>query len=272
MIVNPNFPQQVFAGTDFGLYFTNNVNAASPNWQKFTAGLPSAMIWDLQIDRGATTLSVWTRGRGAYAWPLPSAPFNRLDQTITFGPLADRPYTAPDFTSRQRPRPACRSRSAPAPTAPCSVTRQHRPRHPLRASARSRRHQPGDTDYNAAPDVPQSFHITDSVAPVTTATLTPGIHNGWYASPTLTLTGDDGAGGSGDRPHRLLARRRGPRRPTRARSPGFSTGNHFVQYHAVDVAGNVEATKLIAFKVDADKPTVMTSAPKEGKSTRWARS
>src|SRR5205085_3717686 len=60
VIVNPNYPQQVFAGSDFGLYFTNNVNADSPKWQRFSAGLPSAMIWDLQIDRGATTLSVWT--------------------------------------------------------------------------------------------------------------------------------------------------------------------------------------------------------------------
>jgi hypothetical protein len=32
------------------------------------------MIWDMQIDRGATTLSLWTRGRGAFVWPLSSAP------------------------------------------------------------------------------------------------------------------------------------------------------------------------------------------------------
>ena len=32
------------------------------------------MIWDMQYDRGFTTLSVWTRGRGAYVWPLPSGP------------------------------------------------------------------------------------------------------------------------------------------------------------------------------------------------------
>ncbi len=31
------------------------------------------MVWDMQIDRGSTTLSVWTRSRGAYVWPLPSA-------------------------------------------------------------------------------------------------------------------------------------------------------------------------------------------------------
>ena len=31
------------------------------------------MIWDMAIDRGATTLSVFTRGRGAWAWPLPTS-------------------------------------------------------------------------------------------------------------------------------------------------------------------------------------------------------
>ena len=29
------------------------------------------MVWDMQIDRGSTTLSVWTRSRGAYVYPLP---------------------------------------------------------------------------------------------------------------------------------------------------------------------------------------------------------
>jgi hypothetical protein len=41
-------------------------------WNRFQKGLPNAMIWDMQIDRGATTLSVWTRSRGAFVWPLPS--------------------------------------------------------------------------------------------------------------------------------------------------------------------------------------------------------
>ena len=44
---------------------------ASPTWYRFNNGLPNAMIWDMQIDRGATTLSLWTRSRGAYVWPLP---------------------------------------------------------------------------------------------------------------------------------------------------------------------------------------------------------
>ncbi|HJT82006.1 MAG TPA: hypothetical protein VJ719_12480, partial [Chthoniobacterales bacterium] len=74
IIVNPNLPNQVFAGTDWGLYFTDDVSAASPIWYRFDNGLPHVMIWDMQIDRGSTTLSVWTRGRGAYVWPLPTSP------------------------------------------------------------------------------------------------------------------------------------------------------------------------------------------------------
>ncbi|MEY2546118.1 MAG: hypothetical protein QOG48_1235 [Verrucomicrobiota bacterium] len=83
IIANPKFPQQVFAGTDWGLYFTNDITAVSPLWYRFDSGLPHSMIWDMQIDRGATTLSVWTRSRGAYAWPLPSAPLPMLVSVVS---------------------------------------------------------------------------------------------------------------------------------------------------------------------------------------------
>jgi hypothetical protein len=76
VIVNPKWAQQVFAGTDWGVYYTDDITAASPAWSRFENGLPHAMVWDMQIDRGSTTLSVWTRSRGAYVWPLPSAPLN----------------------------------------------------------------------------------------------------------------------------------------------------------------------------------------------------
>ena len=46
-----------------------------PEWYRFQAGLPNVMIWDMTVDSGATTLALWTRSRGAFAWPLPSAPF-----------------------------------------------------------------------------------------------------------------------------------------------------------------------------------------------------
>ena len=74
IIANPNLPKQVFAGTDFGLYYTDDITANAPAWSRFQNGLPSAMIWDMQYDRGFTTLSIWTRSRGAYVWSLPSGP------------------------------------------------------------------------------------------------------------------------------------------------------------------------------------------------------
>jgi hypothetical protein len=86
IIANPNFPPQVFAGTDFGLYYTDDITAVSPVWQRFTAGLPNVMIWDMQIDRGSTTLSLWTRSRGAYVWPLTLGPINPLPTSMTVAP------------------------------------------------------------------------------------------------------------------------------------------------------------------------------------------
>jgi hypothetical protein len=83
IIANPNFPMQVFAGTDFGLYYTDDITAVSPVWTRFNAGLPNVMIWDMQIDRGNTTLSLWTRSRGAFAWPLPLGPLAPLPTTLT---------------------------------------------------------------------------------------------------------------------------------------------------------------------------------------------
>jgi hypothetical protein len=70
--LNPLLPKQAFVGTDWGLYFTNDITQASPTWYRFDAGLPHVMIWDMAIDRAKTTLAVFTRGRGAFAWPLPT--------------------------------------------------------------------------------------------------------------------------------------------------------------------------------------------------------
>ena len=83
VIVNPNNPQQVFAGSDFGVYYTDDITVAFPAWNRFNNGIPHVMIWDMQVDRGATTLSVWTRGRGAFVFPLPSGPISTPTPTPT---------------------------------------------------------------------------------------------------------------------------------------------------------------------------------------------
>jgi hypothetical protein len=155
IIVNPRFPQQVFAGSDFGLYFTNDINAASPTWYRFKNGMPNSMIWDLQIDRGSTALSVWTRGRGAYAWPLSDAPAQQ-EQTITFGALADKTYGNADFDVSA----AASSGLSVAFTASGKCTVSGSTVHLTGAgSCTVTASQSGSLDYNPAPDVTRSFSI-----------------------------------------------------------------------------------------------------------------
>src|SRR5262249_18614475 len=121
------------------------------------------------------------------------------------------------------------------------------------------------TDNLGNAEAPQSITVkVDQTTPTTTATLTPGLHNGWYASPTLTLTGDDGTGSGID--HIDYSLDGGASHVYSGPISGFSTGNHFVQYNATDVAGHVESTKLIAFKVDAVKPSITLTRPTDGQT------
>ncbi len=82
IVANPNIPNQVFVGTDWGLYYTDNINAQPPVWQRFE-GMPHVMIWSLSIDRGFTTLAAFTRSRGAWAWPLPQPASGTADLAVS---------------------------------------------------------------------------------------------------------------------------------------------------------------------------------------------
>jgi hypothetical protein len=136
IIANPNIPKQVFAGTDWGLYFTDDITAASPVWSRFENGLPHSMVWDLQIDRGNTTLSVWTRGRGAYVWPLPLAPGASPTPTVT--PTATATAT-PSATATPTPTttPSATASPTPTPSATASPTATVTPAQLLNISTRA---------------------------------------------------------------------------------------------------------------------------------------
>ncbi len=91
IIANPNMPGQIFVGTDWGLYYTDNINANPPTWQRFE-GLPHVMVWSLSIDRGFTTLAAFTRSRGAWAWPLPQPAGGTADVAVSIAtPNFSRP-------------------------------------------------------------------------------------------------------------------------------------------------------------------------------------
>jgi hypothetical protein len=80
------------------------VTVASPVWNRFDNGIPHVMIWDMAIDRGSTTLSVWTRGRGAFVFPLPNGPIATPTPTPIPTPAAPKALkganeTANSFTA-----------------------------------------------------------------------------------------------------------------------------------------------------------------------------
>jgi hypothetical protein len=110
IIANPNYPQQVFAGTDWGVYFTNDITVGSPTWLRFQNGLPNTMIWDMAIDRSNTTLALFTRGRGAYAWPLPAGAFQPPTPTSTVT------GTPPTATPQPSNTPTATATTAVTPT------------------------------------------------------------------------------------------------------------------------------------------------------------
>ncbi len=117
IIVNPNNAQQVYAGTDWGVYYTDDITVASPTWQRFENGLPHAMVWDMQIDRGSTTLSVWTRSRGAYVYPLPGG-----------GSPTPTPTASPSATATATPTPTATATVTATPTATATTTATATPR------------------------------------------------------------------------------------------------------------------------------------------------
>src|SRR5882724_899762 len=112
IIVNPNNGQQVYAGSDWGVYYTDDITVASPTWLRFENGISHAMVWDMQIDRGSTTLSVWTRSRGAYVYPLQGGVTPTPTPTPTATPTATATSTA---SSPPPPRPTPTPRIAPTP-------------------------------------------------------------------------------------------------------------------------------------------------------------
>jgi len=78
--VNPHNRKQVFVGTYFGFYYTDDVDAGTPVWVRYDAGLPNTVIKHLTIDRGpasdplkGTTLAAFTYGRGVFVLKLPTA-------------------------------------------------------------------------------------------------------------------------------------------------------------------------------------------------------
>ena len=80
----------LFVGTELGLYFSIN---GGQNWQKFTAGLPTIPIRDIEIQREENDLVVASFGRGFYVLedysPLRSLTNSTLAKNVHLFPVKD---------------------------------------------------------------------------------------------------------------------------------------------------------------------------------------
>ena len=81
-------PKLLFAGTEFGLYFTQT---GGEKWIKFTGGLPTILVRDLAIQRQTDDLVIGTFGRGIYILddysPLRLATAEMLQQDSAIFPV-----------------------------------------------------------------------------------------------------------------------------------------------------------------------------------------
>jgi hypothetical protein len=113
---------------------------------------------------------------------------------------------------------------------------------------------------------PQTLTIQrDATPPVTQASVSPVApdgEGGWYVTPvTVALdAGDNGASGVSATRYSLDG---GPWSEYAAPVAVSTDGTHVVEYAATDVAGNVEATKSITFKIDATAPQSSASLSPE---------
>ena len=94
VVLDPAFPDTVYAGTDIGPYVTTNGGAS---WQKLGTAFPKVAVWQLDFDASHRVLAAGTHGRGAYstsdASTAPALIVSKQDSGTPVGPGSQIDYT-----------------------------------------------------------------------------------------------------------------------------------------------------------------------------------
>jgi hypothetical protein len=98
----------------------------------------------------------------------------------------------------------------------------------------------------------------DTIAPVTTASLSGTLQGGIYVSPVkVTLSATDSGSGIASTVYQIDG---GAQHNYAGPFTVSATGSHVVAFHSTDVAGNVEGTKQKSFTIKAKTSTVLVSS------------
>jgi cytochrome c len=108
----------------------------------------------------------------------------------------------------------------------------------------------------------QIKELVDDAAPVTTADFAPPAGSGWFPGtvPVSLAATDEGLGVD------FVEYKLDSGQWTRYAGPVNVTGDgeHTLQYHAIDKAGNSESLKAATIKIDGTKPTLMVAGVADG--------
>lgn len=95
VVIDPMFPQNVYAGNDLGVYVTTNNGA---NWFEFRDGMPYALVFDLSIVYPSRNIRAVTHGNGIYERDLIQSPVgitpvgNEIPRQFSLGQNYPNPF------------------------------------------------------------------------------------------------------------------------------------------------------------------------------------
>jgi uncharacterized repeat protein (TIGR01451 family) len=94
LILDPSFPNTLYAGTDVGPFVTYN---GGTNWYALGSGFPIVGVWQLAFDSTHRLLAAGTHGRGAFrladTTAAPALVLSKVDTGKPVGPSSNITYT-----------------------------------------------------------------------------------------------------------------------------------------------------------------------------------
>jgi uncharacterized repeat protein (TIGR01451 family) len=94
LVLDPSFPNTLYAGTDVGAFVTYDGGA---HWGRMGSGFPNVSVWQLDLDPGHRTIAAASHGRSAFTLDdtvkAPALVLSKVNADVPVGPSSDLQYT-----------------------------------------------------------------------------------------------------------------------------------------------------------------------------------